>query len=233
MAKEVKLYGMPEVLEKVAILDSSMLPAYNDSIKTYKNERARQTLSEFQDINGELAGSSPFMLVHYTNSGLLMPGSRLAERKELETAMFFDGTFLAGNYADFGLALRTPGDSYEPNDLLAKTLAEQLKHRGMYLGHGKLISLNALRLKENKNSAYGLIFELNENAGNLVSDLNDYEWDYERVDGLACASLDGNRIWDSGYEYMRLAGSNGNGRVAVVSAEGVKSKSIYMPYDVP
>ena len=204
--------------EKIKILDSSILPDYNDSIKAYKNARARESLGKFKDINGELAGSNSFMLVHLANSGLLKPGSRMAERKDIETAISFDKSFLAGNYADFGLALWTPGSSYARNDLLAKILAGQLEHRGISLGSGKLISLNALHLKENENSSYGLVFELNENIENMVSDLKDYKWNYLRNNGLACAYLGRYRVGDSGNVHLVFSG--GNGRVAVVSAEG-------------
>jgi len=64
-------------------------------------------LNGFVSVNGELTGSSPLMLVQLANSGLLPAEARLATRQDLEAAIFLDGSFLRGNYVDFGLALRT------------------------------------------------------------------------------------------------------------------------------
>ncbi len=215
--KQVPLYKIPERREVARVLDDSVLSAYNDSIQLY-NERARQNLSKFGSANGQLTGSSPLMLLQLANSGLFPTEARLATRKDLETAISFDGSFLRGNYVDFGLSLRTAGDSYEPNDLLAKRLAEQLKQKGIELGSGKLIPIKALRLKEEPNSGYGLVFDLNELATKeTIADLDAFKWDYKR-EGLSCAYLYRGRGWSS---YDRsLADSSGSGRVVLVSAEG-------------
>lgn len=222
MAEQVALYKIPESREVARILDDSVLPAYNDLIKVYKSEKAKGTLSKFNSVDGALAGSSPFMLVQLANSGLLPSGARLATRKDLETAISFDNSFLTGNFVDFGLALRTAGDSYEPNDLLAKRLTEQLKHRGINLDGGKLIPLAALDLLQDDDSAYGLIFGLKDGAEKLVEDLDAYKWNYTGKEGLACADLGGG--WGWGSSGVHLADSSGVGRVVVVSAEGTSQK---------
>lgn len=207
---------MPERLGVARVLDDSVLSAYNDSIQHY-SEIARKNLRKFNGANGELAGSSPFMLVQLENSGLLPTETRLATKEDLETAISLDNSFLKRNYVDFGLALRTAGDFYEPNDLLARRLAEQLKQRGIGLGNGKLIPINALRLQEDSNSGYGLFFDLNEQATKeAIQDLDAFKWDYRRG-GLSCASLYWRRDWISGLGF--LDASLGFGRVVVVSAE--------------
>ena len=204
------------------ILDDSVLKAYNESIKGH-NEKARESLGKFSRSNGELIGSSPLMIIQLVNSGLLPNGARLATRYDLENAISEDDSFLRGNYTDFALALRTAGDSYAPNDLLAKRLATQLEQRDIALGEGKLIPLDVLSLIEDENSAYGLVIDLKENAKSLIRDLNDFKWNYTREEGLACADLGRFRSWDSGS--VRLAGSGADGRVVVVSGEASAKNS--------
>src|SRR3989344_3447209 len=108
MANQVQLYQIPEKLEVARVLDDSILPAYTESIQGF-NERARQTLGNFESIDNQLAGSNPFMLVHLLN---LVPGERLAERPDLEKAVAYDPQFVAGNLVDFGIALKTPGAAH-------------------------------------------------------------------------------------------------------------------------
>jgi hypothetical protein len=148
---------------------------------------------------------------------LLPAGARLAGRKELETAVSIDSDFLKGNYFDFGLALRSAGDNFKPNDLLAKTLAEQLSKRGMTIAGGKLIPFSALKLKEDSNSAYGLVFDLQEDTKEIAN-LNDFKWDSTKDSGLACAYFNWYRYWCSNLD--DVGNSYGHGRVVLVSAEG-------------
>lgn len=216
MTNQVQLYKIPETLEVARVLDDSVLDAYNDSIRPY-NERAKQVLGKFNKSNGELTGSNLFMLVHLQNSGLLPAGARLSTRKDLETALYFDNSFLRGNYADFGLALRSDKDSHSNNDLLAKRSAEQLKQQGIQLGKGKLIPFSALKLQEDSSSAYGLVFDLNDQAKDTITDLNYLKWDYKRDEGLTRAFLGTDGYWGSdggGLDY-----SVSSGRVVVVSGE--------------
>lgn len=206
----------------VRILDDSVLEAYNESIKGY-NEKARESLGKFSTSNGELTGSSPLMTIQLINAGLLPKETRLASRDDLEYAISKDNSFLEENYTDFALALRTAGDSYKPNDLLAKKLADQLKQRDITLSRGKLIPLDALFLTEEENSAYGLVIDLKDEAESSIRELSDFKWDYIRHEGLACAFLSWNRYWGSNDEH--LADSDGLGRVVVVSAEGTAKNS--------
>ncbi len=205
------------------ILDDSVLPAYKESIKQYNSEEARESLGKFSRSRDELTGSSPLMIIQLVNSGLLPEGTRLATREDLENAISNDDDFLREYYTDFALALRTAGDSYGPNDLLAKRLAKQLKQRGMALKDGKLIPLNALSLIEDKNSAYGLVADLKEGAESSIRELSDYEWDYTRDEGLACAVFYWYRDWYSAGGLLAVSG--GLGRVVVVSAEGTQKNS--------
>ena len=220
MTKQVVL---PEDPTQVAsILDGSVLQAYNDSIQKY-NERARETLGKLNHAGVELTGSSPFMLVHLVNSGALPEDVRLATRADLEVTTSKCGDFLSGNYVDFGLALKTAGDSYKPNDLPAKVIAKDLEKRGVEIRSGKLIPFAVLKPEEHDNSAYGVVFKLNDGATkDSVLDLGQFEWDYTRDDGLSCAHFDSNRNWNS--DGRGLAGSGGYGKVVVVSGGATAQK---------
>ena len=198
------------------ILDSSVLNAYNQSIKSYNSERARKSLEIFNRDNGDLTGSSPLGAIELVNSGLLPEGAKLAMRGDLKNATCKDASFLRGHYTDFGLVLRTAGDSYKPNDLLAKRLALQLKQRGIKLSNGKLIPLDAVSLVENEESAYGLVVNFKEDVG-AIRDLSDFKWDCTRDEGLACALFDEGQFWDSNFECLATSGSIG--RMVIINCK--------------
>jgi hypothetical protein len=223
MAKEIPLYEIPKNIEIARILDDSALEKYIGYVKSkYNSEKARSTLLRFNSSNNELTGSNPFMLVCLQNSGLLSVNSRIATRQDLEKAIHYNkGNPFSENYVDFGLALRTNKDTHTSNDLLAKVLAEELKQRGIKLG--KLIPISALNLKENSNSAYGLVFSLKEDVKEL-EDLNNFKWNYKRDNGIARAYFYGDGYWISNVE--KLADSNGNGRVVVISGEATQKNFI-------
>ena len=215
MAREAALYEIPKVLEKARVLDDSVLARYKESVKSaYNSDKAREVLSKFGAQNGELTNSNPFMLVALQNSGLL-DGARIATRQDLETASRISPNIFSGNFIDFGLALRTPRDSYKPNDLLAETLGKELKQRRIKLGKGKLIPISALKLRENSDSEHGLVFDLSEDAEEL-EDLSQFKWDYMREQGLARAYFSRDGRWVA-YGAGGLAYSSDDYRVVVVS----------------
>ncbi len=218
--------------EVAEILDASVLPAYADSLKPL-NERARTTLGQFTNVDGELVGSSPLMLIHLANSGALPARVTLATRQQLEKAFQYDktGEFLAGRYADFGLALRTAGDSHAPNNSIAERLGTQLqKKTGLGNGSGLLIPFSALVDSEDPDSYYGLTLNISqklldatpEDVREVIHDLGAYKWNYTRQDGVACAVVGSSWDWYSGDE--RLGSSNGGGRVVGIRAIGTTPK---------
>ena len=213
MASQVILY------KKINVLDNLDLQAYNDSIQQF-GPRAREVLGKLEGSREQPTGSNPFMLVHLLNQGLV-PGERLAERPDLEQAVAYDPQFVAGNWVDFGIALKTPGDSYRKNDLLAGTLAEQLKQRGISLGSGKLIPFKVLRNRQHDESAYGLVLDLNETAEAAnIRDLSEFRWNYTIGEGMVRAYLDGGRGWY--YDNWVLDDSDSGARVVVVSGEATE-----------
>jgi len=100
----------------------------------------------------------------------------------------------------------------------ARILAEKLNHKGISLDSGKLIPFNVLKNSEHDNSAYGLVFDLNDQfEEDSVRDLAEFKWDYARNEGISYAYLNGGRYWN--YCYRDLDNSNGDARVVVVSGE--------------
>ncbi len=233
MARQVELYKIPESFEVASVLGDEVLEAYNESVKQqYNSEKARQTLSKFGASKGELIGSSPFMNVQLIKS--LPQKVRLATSSYLEEALSFDCYFLRDNYYDVGLVLASEGDFYTPNDLLARRLAEQLKKRGIKLGGGKLIHSSNLQIQEEPNSAYGLVFDLNDNTTIFsIQDLRDLEWIHSRNYGLSRVGLNRFGDWDFNDEDLGL--SLAGGRVVIVKiASGScsrKEPSIKLPYN--
>jgi len=211
-----------EANESASILDASVLAAHNEYIQRY-NPTLRGYLGKYAQSNGALTGSSPLMQVHLQDSGLLPGDARPITRRELETALSRSNDFLRGNYTNFGIALVTPGDSYKPNDLPSKVLTEQLKHRGIELGKGKLVPLTVLSLEENTDSVYGAVYRLNDKANkDNILDLRDFKWNYIRNEGMACAGLLWGGLW--GAALRGLGVSSGYGRVAIVSGEATSRK---------
>ena len=205
-------------------VDGLILNDYKESIKSYNSQKSKETLDNLKVAEGKISGSSPFILVHLANSGLLRNGDKLPTREDLEMAVRLNNSFLSKDflisnsgcaYTDFGLALRSKGDSYhKQNDLLTRRLYTQLVKRGINLDIGKLIHINALELKEEENSAYGLVFDLKEGFDKYISNLQDFKWDYYRNEGLSIACM-GERGWTSCIGEV-LDRSNGNGRIFVV-----------------
>lgn len=219
----IPLYKIPEVLEEAEFLDGSILPAYQESLKSM-NPRAQQTLGKYAVVDGDLAGSSPLMQIHLLNSGVLPKGTRLATRQDLQTAVANDetGQFMSGRYNDFGIALRSAGDSYEPNTMIAKRLAKQLKERDISFKNGVLIPLAVLKDSDDPNEPYGVTLDFNDNATHdTIRPLGEYIWNWTRDGGLACADLC-SRGWGSNIE--RLGWSGDSGRVVVVRAAGTPRK---------
>jgi len=217
MTREIILYEVPQNLETVKILDNSLLGAYNDSVmSSYNSNKARGVLNRFSARNREIEGSNPFMLVHLQNSGLLPARTKIATRQNLEKALKL-GLKLPENYVDFGLTLKTAGDSHSPNDLPARILAEQLKKREIKLESGKLIPISALKVIENTDSAYGLVFDLKDGIKEL-EDLSQFKWNHQKDNGLACAGLGwyGRSNWFSDYENLDY--SFDSGRVVLVTS---------------
>ena len=232
--------GFPEI----STLDSKILEVYKEAIGSYKG-RALDSLNILKKKGGEVTGSNCFAPLILRE--VLPEDTRLATMADLGRTTEINPNFFQGVYSDTGLVLRTAADSYNNNDFLAKDLAKQFKRRGIKLDAPKIIYFDALDLKEDKNSFYGLAYELNEKAkleeniidapelvlnfqfktmnekGIPIKDEKENRTLYTRKDGLSRFGLNGNSVVDS--DYWDLAYSGGGGRVVVVSAEGTRVNS--------
>ena len=251
MIQKVTLTPKGLVFPVVTTLDSKYLPEYKERIKSF-DERARESLDVFTDRKGEIARSNcfaPLVLREF-----LPKNSRLATMTDIGRVTEIEPEVFNGVFVDTGLVLRTPGDSYKENNLPAKNLAEQLKHRSITLGTPKVIYFDALNLDENQDSAYGLTYRLNERAefgkniidapeltsdsmfktiderGILVQDSKGNRQLYTRRDGLSRFSLYWYRYSNVNSYDRDLADSYDNGQVVVLDAEGVALKNALNRY---
>ncbi|MBT3691414.1 hypothetical protein HOD75_00180 [archaeon] len=166
-------------------------------------------------------------------------GIQTSTLPELESALE-NGLGLSGTYEDSReVILRSAGDSYTPNDYLAKSLADKLKLRNFK----NPFIIKGLTIQPDEDSQYGLILQPTDNTEVIeVPDFHhknnqkrfsrinsDYsiEFDeeaertfYTRNQGLSRLCLDRYLDLVSNGEY--LSGSDSDGRVVVVSAEGTE-----------
>lgn len=227
------------------VLDSGVLEAYEEFLDSKGYEgRAREVSSIYSNSKGESAGSNCFGQIAVRE--VLPEGTRLATMGDYGLAVENDPNFTRGNYGDTGVCLFTPGDSYQPNDLLAKRLARQLKKRGITLDSPKVIYFDGLKLRKNRNSAYGLVYDLSENAklGREIVDAqeavvgnNGKKFSRFNETGMPIFNKEGDKTFftrgeglvrfgfgvsqDVGSGTRGLAGSGSDGRVVVVDAAGV------------
>lgn len=221
--KKFKELAWPEAY----FLTEEQQAVYEESIKKYSG-KARESL------NVPRAGSNLFKVLLLNQEGI-----RTAILSELEQAID-NGMQLKGFYEDIpSVVLRSNGDSYQPNDYLAKYLAKKTKKRNFK----HPLVLNGLKLEENSNSAYGLVLVPGENFEYFEAPELDYENNRKRFStlnerGMPIFDKNGNRTLytkDDGlcrlcsddalflYSYYdHLEDSDAHGRVVVVSPEGVK-----------
>lgn len=219
MPRELREAGYPIA----RFLSEEEQARYDEEIKQYK-DKARDSLRV------SLNGSNLFKVLLLNQIGI-----RTATLPELECALE-NGMNLRETYEDApSVILRSSGDSYAPNDYIAKDLTKKLGLKSFKAP--KII--NGLRIVEDKDSAYGLNFDTkdaqiieapdfdNRNNQRKFLRINpDYsiEFDnnatrtlYTRDSGLSGLCL--NRYLDAYSNDEDLADSDEYGRVVVVSGE--------------
>src|SRR3989339_999089 len=134
---------------------------------------------------GVVRGSNPFYVVLVNevlrNNKLNLHTATPAEIER--TLSLGDVLGIKGNYyVDTGLVLRSPQDSYAPNDPLAKDLTNQLeKGLGKQLKLPVMIPLKYLDLK-NDNNKYGLGLVLREDAEIIQTDVLNQQGKFDQKD---------------------------------------------------
>ncbi len=206
---------------------------YEDATSRYDNQRAKDTL------NIPIRGSNLFKVLLLNQIGI-----RTASLPELDQIILGDEDFLKRMYVDApSVVLRSEGTSYEANERLARYLEGKAKERGLDLREP--IVANGLRLRQDINSAYGLNFLVDDEtemfeAPELRDENNRRKFTRQNERGMPIFENDGERTlyagstrlsravfgwgggWYSGVGW--LEGSNGGGRVVVVSAEGTRAE---------
>lgn len=225
MANEITLISREtrEASPKARFLSGEEQKRYDNEIKKYRG-KAREVLSV------PLEGSNLFKVLLLNQIGI-----RTATLPELECALE-NGMDLRRSFEDASsVILRSAGDSYSPNDSIAKGLAKKLKLKNFKTP--KII--DGLRIIESEDSDYRLNFDTKDaqiieasdfdskNHGRRFSRINsDYSIDfdekatrtfYARDNGVSRLYLD--RCFDLLSWGGNLAGSNDDGRVVVVSGE--------------
>lgn len=226
--REIREAGFREA----RFLNEAEQTKYNEAIKSF-GEKARKSL----DIS--LKGSNLFKVLFLNQIGI-----PTATIPDLETALE-NGMNLEGTYEDgCEVILRSAGDSNKSNDYLARDLAKKLKIKRL---NGASHVITGLGVKEDNNSAYGLIFDVtdktkiirardldHENNEKRFSRINpDYSIEftkdgnrmlYTRPNGVSRFCLDRDLSLVSGCD--GLADSDDDGRVVVVSGDKASQKNL-------
>ncbi len=156
-------------------LSGEIIEKYKERLNKYTGS-ARKYLDIFENQNDDLVGSNcfaPLLLRECLPESLSLATLDDAVVAGLIYPNEFRSNIKEGIYVDLGLVLRTSGDSYLPNDYLSRDLAKQLEERGLTLKTPKALLFDALSLRVDNDSCYGLSYDLNERAelGNNILDL--------------------------------------------------------------
>lgn len=246
MARETLLVPRGAEYPVASVVSADVLPQYKEAFDGFVKDtdglyrdRVKKSLDVFSKGGGELRGSNSFAPILLRT--ILPADSRLATMADIGLALE-NGLDLRGHYEDVGVVLRSGNDSYQNNDFLARDLSKQLQAKGISLDTPKVLYFDALDLRRDGNSFYGLAFSLrddveliyapilNKGDGNFSSaDVNEKtglpdklsggdRCLFTRKGGLSRLNLSGNLDLNSDWD--NLLNSNGNGRVVVVGAEG-------------
>ncbi len=144
------------------ILGSDVLKIYNNKIISY-GLKARRSLNVLFSFQGHLAGGNYFTPLVLRDC--IPRRSRLADMIDFRENIGDFPNFLSGFDVNSGIILAGNEDSFYKNDLLAEYLANQLNCIGAKVDDNPfLIYFDALDLKEDEDSEYGLVYVLNERA---------------------------------------------------------------------
>ena len=231
------LIEIPEFIPQAGFLEGDFGKAffeeYNGRADADYNGNSVLNVLTYND--NVVKGSNPFAVI-LANQILREKGLGTATQADLERILRINALDLHGFYEDTALVLRTETN---PNEYLAKNLAEQIKTR---VGKTPIvIPLNRLELINDSNSPHGLTFKLTDKSELIYVPILDGKNNGKSFSetggkyGLPEKLREGNRTLytrDSGLSRLDLArdldlasawgslhDSDGNGRVVVVSGE--------------
>ncbi len=252
MARETLLVPGGADYPVVSVVSADVLPQYKEAFEGFVKDtdglygdRVKKSLDVFSKGGGELRGGNSFAPLLLRT--VLPADSRLATMADIGLALE-NGLDLRGQYEDVGVVLRSGNDSYQNNDFLARDLSKQLQTKGISLDTPKALYFDALDLRRDGNSFYGLAFDLSEKAelgktiidapeldnknnrnrfstfndkGMLVFEASGDKTLYTRSEGLSRLVLYRGLYLDSYWYYLQ--GSDDDGRVVVVNGEATRA----------
>ncbi len=166
MSNYVELIPEEIVFPRARFSSDGEYDTYNEKVKSFNSEKARDSLKVSRE------GSQLFQV-----SLLNQLGIKTANLSEIYHIWDINPNFLSGHYEDVPkVVLRTNGDSYSPNDLVARTLYDAAKKRSFIKGNLKHSHvLRGLKVEENKDSEYGLVLVPGEDFSCEEAPVFDYE----------------------------------------------------------
>jgi len=230
---------VPEVVPSASFLaDKSFLEQYNAVVdSSFKGNKALRVLNY---AGGVVKGSNPFA-VALVGEMVRPLGYSVATPAQLEQVLASGALSLSGQYEDTGLVLRSEEN---PNEYLAKNLANQVRARGINLRSPLVVALADVDVVNDQDSNYGLAFKLRDGAriieapilkkdGSFSSKDIDVETgllrklsngdrtSYTGSQGLSGLCLSGGLILYSSLE--DLAYSSGDGRVVLTCGKATSA----------
>lgn len=211
--RDAMLCALNDRTREVSFLESDILPKYSKTLFGLPQEYL--VIPEEAD-SSEIKRFNHFSLVHLQNSGVLLEGARLAERRDIERILKENPKSLENCFVGLGLSFfPEPFGEYDPQK---KTLMDGLKDRGIGVEGGVLIPYRALNLRGTSKTESRLIMDLKdiptEQLG--IEPLDTYGWDY-RWNRLAGAVYRFNGEW--GMNFLTDKKISDEGKIVVISNE--------------
>lgn len=161
--KGKSLIEIPVDIPQANFLEGDFGKAVLDDYKRItKSDYGNAKCLKVLGYDNRVLGSNPFAVV-LVNQIIREQGLRTATQADLERILKVNALDLRGTSEDSALVLRTDGDSYKPNDYLAKNLTRQLKERRK-TKWPTMITLSDLDLVKDEASHYGLAFKIRDDA---------------------------------------------------------------------
>ncbi len=244
---EIPIMNVPTrpfgLLSMAKFENQNMSEAFAEALEQYSPEAIESLTYNFSfNPEGLAIGSSPIALAFLNQENLFPNGEHLLSISEFGQAHNKDSDFFKGTYQDTGIILRTAGDKYEGNDHMTKGLFGKLEKRGLVASPESpvVISITDLGLRRDRDSRYGLVWDLKEDASPIVAPEYGTKESVEKFSfyderGIPIPNKEGKfNIWkrdtglsrvysvfggDANLGYDHLAYSNGGGRVTVGGEE--------------
>ena len=235
MAKEISVPKVNIPMDRIFIAEKDIYQETEAKARERFGKNSQAYKTTMNGINPNNGTGSQFFF--NTEVGLHLPkNQRVILFEDLERILsspeaneFFDGSF----YIDTPeLILRTEIPTYEKNKHILKDLVKQIKDERLYFSSESPLRISGLELikDDNPQNKYGILLKISQDTKTTNDERFGYQKNtiqignkekilYTKTNGLSGVPL-------SRYGYLNsdddnLAGSNDNGRVGILDAEGV------------